>query len=59
MLLLLLSMRVGAMTTCFFLPTNRRLILEWPMYNNDIHGIQILYESFQVSEMCMVELITN
>jgi hypothetical protein len=30
--LLLLSLRFGAMTTRFFLPTNRRLILELPSY---------------------------
>jgi hypothetical protein len=30
--LLLLSVRFGAMTTRFFLPTNRRLILELPSY---------------------------
>ena len=29
---LLLSVRIGAMTTRFFLPTNRRLILELPTY---------------------------
>jgi hypothetical protein len=31
--LLLLSVHFGAMTTHFFLPTNRRLILELPKYS--------------------------
>jgi len=42
--LLLLSVRFGAMTTYFFLPTNRRLILELPMYY--IHGTQEILFSY-------------
>ena len=34
--LLQLSMRFDAMTARLFLPTNRRLILEWPSYKNGI-----------------------
>jgi len=42
--LLLLSLHFEAMTTRFFLPTNRRLILELPSYmcrDQEGHGAQI------------------